>query len=215
MKRLSLRSIVFVVALCALTVSAASASVISLQRPTNYAPVPAGGTGLATVGFPTAGDTFCAATSGCGTIPAGGQTDFQWTAGDYVVSSIFVLPTASVTDLHANWSFQDFLGGGNSETWYIYVNGTLVAQTVLPDDGYNGDIGTVTGAVIFAPIAPVAGGYQISLVLQNTVPFGGGSVAWLDGGTTGLSYVPEPGSLVLLGSGVLGLAGLMRRKLGV
>ncbi len=37
---------------------------------------------------------------------------------------------------------------------------------------------TVTGTVNFAGIAPVAGGYQVELVLQNTVPFGGGSVAW-------------------------------------
>ncbi len=75
--------------------------------------------------------------------------------------------------------------------------------------------GTVTGTVNFADIAPVAGGYQVELVLQNTVPFGGGSVAWLDGGITGLSYTPEPGSMVLFGSGVIGLAGLLRRKLSL
>jgi hypothetical protein len=71
--------------------------------------------------------------------------------------------------------------------------------------------------VTFAGIAPVSGGYQIELILQNSVPFGGGSVAWLDGGITGLSYntVPEPGSMMLFGSGVIGLAGLLRRKFGV
>jgi PEP-CTERM motif len=56
-------------------------------------------------------------------------------------------------------------------------------------------------------------------LLQNTVPSGGGSVAWLEGGITGLSYesttVPEPGSMMLFGSGVIGLAGLLRRKLGL
>jgi hypothetical protein len=168
------------------------------------------------VPFPTAGDAYCSATNGCGTIPAGGGTDFQWTAGDFVTSSIFVLATNSVTDLTANWNFQDFLGGGNSETWYVYINGVLVAQAILPDDAYNGDILNVSGTVNFAGIGPVAGGYQVSLVLQNTVPFGGGSVSWLDGGITGLSYnvVPEPSSMLLLGSGVIGLAGLLRRKIG-
>ena len=65
----------------------------------------------------------------------------------------------------------------------------------------------------------MSGGYQVSLVLQNTVPFGGGSVSWLDGGTTDLTYdvaspVPEPSSLMLFGSNAIGLAGLLRRKLG-
>jgi hypothetical protein len=122
-----------------------------------------------------------------------------------------------VTDLEANWFVQDFLGGGNTETWFAYVNGVAVAQVTLPDDAYNGDILNITGTVNFAGIAPVAGGYQVELILQNTVPFGGGSVAWMDGGITGLSYnvTPEPGSMVLFGSGVIGLAGLLRRKFGV
>jgi hypothetical protein len=168
--------------------------------------------------FPTAGDSYCSFTGGCGTIPAGGQTAFQWTAGDFVISSIFVLPTNSVTDLTADWSYQDFLGGGNTETWFVSVNGVAVATATLPDDSYNGDILTVTGTVNFAGIAPVAGGYQVELILQNTVPLGGGSVAWLDGGTTGLSFttpVPEPGSMLLFGTGAIGLAGLVRRKLGL
>jgi hypothetical protein len=166
------------------------------------------------VPFPTAGDSYFSATDGSGTIPVAGQTGFMWTAGDYVVSDIFVLPAGSVTDISASWSFQDFLGDGNTETWFVYVNGVAVASAILPDDAYNGDIGIVSGTVSFADIGPVAGGYQVELILQNTVPFGGGSVAWLDGGTTGLSYsaVPEPGSLMLLGSGVL-VAGLLRRKL--
>jgi hypothetical protein len=161
------------------------------------------------VPFPTAGDAYCSATNGCGTIPSGGQTAFQWTTGDYVLSAVFPLPTASVTDLSADWSFQDFLGSGNTETWYAYVNGVAVAAAVLPDDNFMGDILTVTGTVNFSDIAPVAGGYQVELILQNTVPLGGGSVAWLDGGTTGLSFVPEPSSgLLLLGFAVLGFAGM-------
>jgi len=214
MKKLSFVSVASLLALCLMLAATGSASVVSLQSLSN-----AGislNSATVTVPFPTAGDAYCSATNGCGNIPSGGGTAFQWTAGDFVTSSIFVIANSlNVTGLSANWSFQDFLGGGNTETWYVYVNSVLVAQAILPDDAYNGDIGTVTGSLTFAGISPVGGGYQVELVLQNTVPFGGGSVSWLDGGTTGLTYtpVPEPGTMVLLGSGLLGLAGVARRKL--
>ena|ERR1039457_6020490 len=209
MKSQSLRSVALVATLCLLVVGMASANSLPKLSTSSSLAAPI----VSNVPFPTAGDAYCGSNM-CGTIPAGGQTDFMWTAGNYVISSIFHIPAASVTDLEANWQFQDFLGG-NTETWYVYINGVAVAQALLPDDSYNGDILTVTGTVNFAGIAPVGGGYQVELVLQNTVPFGGGSVAWLDGGTTGLSYTPEPGTMMLFGSGVIGLAGLLRRKLSL
>ncbi len=112
------------------------------------------------VPFPTAGDAYCSATNGCGTIPVGGQTGFQWTAGDFVQSSVFQLPTNSVTDLTANWTYQDDLSGFD-ETWNVYVNNVLVAAAVLPDCGDCGTDGTVMGTVTFAGIAPLNGGYQV------------------------------------------------------
>src|ERR1035441_6430496 len=120
MKNLSLRSVALIAALCFLVVGMASANSSPLTGLTTGSGLTADIT--STVPFPTAGDAYCSADNGCGTIPGGGKTAFMWTAGDYVISSIFVLPTTSVTDLTANWNLQDYLGNGNTETWYAYVN---------------------------------------------------------------------------------------------
>ena len=133
-----------------------------------------------------------------------------------MLSSVFTLPTNSVTDLTADWSALNDLGNGASETWYVYVNGTAVAQATLNDNNFGNTPQSVTGTVNFADIAPVGGGYQIELILQNTVPDGNGSIAWQDGGMTGLSYsaVPEPSTwaMMLLGFAGLGFAGYRGAK---
>lgn len=169
--------------------------------------------------FPSADNAYCSATNGCGTIPSGGQTAYQWTAGDYVLSDVFTnTGLTSVTDLIADWTYQDFLSSAASETWFVYVNGFAIAYVPIAGCGECGNDFTITGGIDFPSIAPVSGGYQVELVLQNTVFNGEGSVAWLDGGTTGLSgtngqtIVPEPDSVALFGSGLVLLTGLLRRK---
>jgi hypothetical protein len=165
--------------------------------------------------FPTAGNAFTSATNGNGTMPSGGQTSYQWTTGDSVTSSVFSIPTSSVTGLTENWIYNSFLGGGGSETWNIYVNAVLAGSEVLNDCGSCGSYFTLTNPLNFAGIAPAGGGYQIELILQNTVPSGLGSVAWVDGGTTTFLYasdVPEPSGLTPLGLALLsGLAWVRRR----
>jgi hypothetical protein len=179
---------------------------------------PLGGASAASqeVPFPTAGDAYYSARGGgAGTIPSGGQTAALSTAGDYVLSSVFSLPTTSVTGITVDWSFTDYLSGSD-ERWSVYVNGVQVASAVLPDCSGCGDTGTVSGTQDFAGIAPLNGGYQVELILRNTVPSGQGYVVWLDGGTTGLSYnsVPElpTWATMLLGFAGLGLLGYGKAK---
>jgi len=167
--------------------------------------------------FPTAGDAFCSATNGCGTIPAGGSTFFQWTAGDFVQSAVFTgTGITSLDDLTANWSAQDFLAAGQQEDWEIFANGVdtgFFAFVNCSGSGFCSGNVNIIGTINFSDIAPVAGGYQIELIELNTIGGGLGSIAWNDGGTTGLSQAtPEPNSMVLLATG-LALAGALWRKL--
>jgi hypothetical protein len=206
------KTLLLIVALCFLTFGVAGASNLPTFTDRQISPSDVMYPG----NFPTAGDAYCSATNGCGNIPAGGQTAYMWTRGDYVVSSLFTnTGITSATDLTVNFLFQNYMGGGNTETVNYYINGVAVAFFVAPDCNYCGTDYLVSGTVQFADIAPVGGGYTLEMILQNTIPPGGGSIAFLDGGTFTLSgtSTPEPSSIMLFGSGVLGLASVLRRKL--
>jgi MYXO-CTERM domain-containing protein len=174
--------------------------------------------GSIVVAFPAAGDQYLSQTNGSGVIPAGGMAQPQWTAGDSVTSAVFAVPGSYLTGLTENWTYRDYLNGA-TETWNILVNGVVVGSETLPDCNYCAQDFTLTNTLTFAGIAPVGGGYQISLVLQNTVPDGRGSAAWLDGGTTtlttdGEASVPEPAGMLPLGLALLaGLPWIRRRFL--
>jgi hypothetical protein len=173
-----------------------------------------------TVNFPSNNTFYCSATDGCGFMGAnGGLSAPMWTTGDFVTETFFT-GQLLVNDLTANWGVVDDYGG-NPGAFYendVYINGVLVALFDLPDCNYCKTLLTVTGTINFAPIVG-NGTYNLSIVLAQTAPGGDGSewfsVLTTNGGasTTALSSVPEPGSMVLLGSGVLGFAGLLRRKL--
>jgi hypothetical protein len=81
---------------------------------------------------------------------------------------------------------------------------------------------TSAGGVVPAPTgtAPTSGFDQFTLPIGDltgvttptggTLGPGGGSIA--TGGSGGIASTPEPGTLALLGSGLIGIAGVLRRR---
>jgi len=183
MRSIILRSTIIIFALCLIAVSAVQASELTFQ-------------------FPTVGAYYFSATNGSGFITTYGQIAPMWTAGDFITQTFFNGP--DVADSFAfDFLVKDYLTDSNQEVANLYINGALVA--VLTVDGVT--VPTVFHFQGVFPISPSidgAGTYNYSWVLQNTIPPGGGSIAFY--------ATPEPSSIVLLGSGMLGLVGVLRRK---
>ena len=149
----------------------------------------------------------------------GGLTKPMWTAGDFITETFFS-SALFVSDLEANWGVVDDYGGIRGAVYEndVYINGVLVGYFMLPDCGYCKTLYTVTGTVDFGPIYG-SGSYNLSIVLHQTAAGGAGS-EWFSvlnssgaPSTAFFSYTPEPSSILLLGSGLIGIAGVVRRKL--
>jgi PEP-CTERM motif len=168
--------------------------------------------------FPGAGNPYFSATDGAGTIPAGGQTAFMWTTGDYV-ETVHAKVTGSylATSLTDTFTVQNYLGSGNNLTIDGLLNGIDVGSFTVLDSGYSGSDQTITFDPSFAPVL-LSGPFTFEYVLENTIPTDGGSIAFLDGGQASISgtrifdSVPEPFTLSLFGAGLAGAAALRRRK---
>ena len=119
--------------------------------------------------------------------PASGNNSVVWSTGsDISATATQLLFDFSGSDFGV-FVFQQGLFSGN----HYYCDGTQTAQT-------NGFCAQGESVV---PISVFQSGFQ-------TAPRTGNLVI----GTAGNSATPEPGSLVLLGSGILAAAGALRRK---
>jgi hypothetical protein len=94
---------------------------------------------------------------------------------------------------------------------------TLYDVPNLNEEGYPGATGfmdrpTPGDDTLFAPVGPVVTD-EVQFSAVSGDGYYGVSEIQLQG--TPVSATPEPGSLLLLGSGLVGLAGMMRRKIGL
>jgi len=139
------------------------------------------------------------------------QSQPMFTSGDFV-TEIFFTGQDSITALSYDFFLINNFGNNPGYSYLndLYVNDVLVGSFLVPDSGYSGQTQEYTGTLNFAPLVG-DGTYALSIVLGENVPGGDGNEIFTAPGTVTLT--PEPGSLVLLGSGALGLAGMLRRKL--
>ena len=158
--------------------------------------------------FPSAGTFYYSSTDGSGTIPAGGQSAYTWSDGDYVSQTFTDTGLNSVTSFSTDFEIQNYLGDGNSETWNVVINGDTVAYFIASDCGYCGTDQIIGFSSNTFKAIVGDGTYDLAFVLQNTVPGGGGSIAFLDGGVTtlnGVSAIPLPSTWTMLIAGFVGL----------
>ena len=135
-----------------------------------------------------------------------------WVAGDYWGQQFNGTGIASATDESINLFIDDnILNSGASLNLNAEINGTVVGNFTIGQ----GVTGVFTDSFAFADIP--GPNYLIQFVVTSTVPPGEGSVSISDDGSSFVTLsgtpTPEPGTLGLLGIGLLGLAGVLRRKL--
>ena len=146
------------------------------------------------------------------------QTAPFFTAGDFV-TEIFFTGQPSIVGLNYDFFLSDNLGGNAGASYRndIYINGTVVGSFLVPDCNFCGTQMEFSGVLNFAAIQG-DGTYAISIDLAETVPAGDGKEIFVAPGSVTLKdtvtgSTPEPGSFLLMGSGVLALAGWARRRL--
>ena len=139
-----------------------------------------------------------------------------WASGDGSGSSsdpytfapggvVWVVTCDSVNGCAQNWFLGTFMGAQavyDSSSNTVTFTGNIVV----------GDIDPALLSYFGLPTSPTTMVGAISAIFGGQV--GSGAGPW-NSGQLSVTPVPEPGTLALFGTGLLGIAGLVRRKLGM
>jgi len=195
MSRFKYAALVFVVVLCAsAAASAASYDFTTLSAGTAVTSEP--GVTFDLQGGPDSSGPPTIGGFGCPTCGLTNSTNGAADSTSYPTATIldmeFTKPVNDVSFTFNNW------GSGNG-TFYTAWDGATEVSTA--------DIDSVEGF----GLVTVGGADITDLQINNNQ---GGEFNWVFGvGELSFTPTPEPGSLLLLGSGILGMAGVLRRKL--
>ena len=165
------------------------------------------------VDVPGVGATWSSATTGSGTLSAGGQTGFMWTTGDFVSQTVTGTGLDFATEFADTFSIQNILG--EDMTIGASLNGTSIGQFTIANCDFCEQVQQVSVDFTFAKIASDPGNFNVIFTLENTMPPGEGSLTFLEGGRgtlSGTGGVPEPASWALMIMGFGGLGAAMRRR---
>ena len=151
---------------------------------------------------------------------SGGTLDFYYQVTD---NSSCSKPPCDAITRETDTDFSGFTtglatrtDGGSLGSGDPFVNGTVFPFT--GDRNLSGDVIGWTFAVQTGQITPGTSSLVL-IITTNATHFGVGNAFAIDGGVTQVAAfapaatVPEPSSIVLFGTGALGLLGAIRRKL--